>query len=147
MFSLVPFSRNSIIGNDVTNLRKLLDSFWEDNGLMRTFDEFGAFKTDVKETEKEYILEAELAGVTKERINLKVEDETLTISVNSNEEKNSQENNYIRRERRSGSFSRKFRLEGIKDDEISANYENGILKVVLPKDDEKKERVRNIDIQ
>jgi HSP20 family protein len=147
MFNLVPFKRNNNVSDDFMDMRKFMDSFWDDTGLMGVFrDNGGGFKADIKETEKEYILEAELPGVNKENINLKIEEETLKISVNTSEEKKDERSNYIRRERRVGTYCRSFHLQGIKEEEVSANYENGILKVILPKDDVKREKGRNIDI-
>ena len=93
-------------------------------------------------------MEAELSGVLKESIQLKIEDETLTISVNTQEEKKEEEKkNYISRERRTGNICRAFRLEGINEEKLFANYENGLLKIRLAKDERIKEKGRNIEIQ
>ena len=70
----------------------------------------------------------------------------LTISAHKNEEVNEERDNYIRRERRVGQVSRSFWVSGIKNDEVKAEYKNGLLRIILPKDNEGNRRGRRIDI-
>ncbi len=107
----------------------------------------GLMRTDVMEKENGYQLEAELPGFNKEDIKIDLKDDTLTISAahtENNDEKN-EEGKYIRRERRSTSYQRSFHVEGLKPEDIIAQYRNGILTVNLPKKEavpEKEEPIR-----
>jgi len=100
-------------------------------------------RVDIKENEKEYIVEADLPGVKKEEINIELNNDRLTISVARNEEKE----NYIRKERRSGSYCRSFHVENVVEDKISAKFENGVLSMVLPKKESGENRKNRIEIQ
>ena len=93
------------------------------------------FRTDVRETETGYLLEAELPGFKKEEIAVDIEGKALTITAKKeeNDEKKDEKEGYLRKERRSGTYSRSFRLNGIVTEEITASYEDGILRVALPK--------------
>ena len=92
-------------------------------------------RTDVIEKEDSYQLEAELPGFNKEDIKVDLKNDTLTISASHNENKDEKDENgkYIRRERRSSSYQRSFHVEGLKPEDISAQYKNGVLTVHLPK--------------
>jgi len=85
------------------------------------------------DSENEYIVEAEVPGIRKEDIDLNIEEENLVISVNRTEEVNKEEKNYIHRERRASSMSRRIRLQGAKLDEITAKLDEGILVINIPK--------------
>ncbi|MBQ8409393.1 MAG: Hsp20/alpha crystallin family protein [Clostridia bacterium] len=144
MFELTPFAR----GN---HLFAAYDPFKEMEEFEKHF--FGrqlpAFKTDIRETEHAYILESDLPGFRKEDIRAEVRNGTLTIHAehrSEHDEKN-EKNNYIRRERSYGSFTRSFDLDGIKSDEITASYKDGVLSLTLPKAEAKLEEGRQLDIQ
>ncbi len=144
MFELTPFVR----GN---HSLAAFDPFKEMEEFEKHF--FGrqlpAFKTDIRETEQAYILEAELPGFSKEDIHAEVRNGYLTIHAehkSENDEKD-ENNNYIRRERSCGSFTRSFDLSGIKSDDISASYKDGVLLLTLPKAETKLEEGRRLEIQ
>ena len=106
-------------------------------------------KTDVKETEKNYILDVDLPGFKKEDVNLNLENGYLTISA-KREHKVDNENrkeNFVRRERSFGQFSRSFYVGNVEQDEIEAHLENGILTIKLPKEEEKKAKSNRIEIK
>lgn len=106
-------------------------------------------KTDVKETEKDYILDVDLPGFKKEDVNLNLENGYLTISA-KREHKVDNENrkeNFVRRERSFGQFSRSFYVGDVEQDEIEAHLENGILTIKLPKEEEKKTKSNRIEIK
>ncbi|NLJ99223.1 MAG: Hsp20/alpha crystallin family protein [Tissierellia bacterium] len=90
-------------------------------------------KVDIKEKNKEYLLEAEIPGVDKENINLEINDDVLTISVERKEEINEEKESYIRRERRYGSFRRSFYVNDVDQEKIKAKFKDGLLHVKLPK--------------
>ena len=97
-------------------------------------------KTDVKETETGYEVDIDLPGFKKDEINAKLENGYLTISAAKGLDKDEQDKNgkYIRKERYAGSMSRSFYVgEGVTQDDIKAKYEDGILRLVVPKKDAK----------
>lgn len=94
------------------------------------------FKLDIEEKGNEYIIEAELPGVTKEEINLEVNDGRLTISIEREESEERQEKKYLHRERRYSSMSRSIYLGDAKDGDITAKLEDGVLCIIVPKKEE-----------
>ena len=103
-------------------------------------------KTDVKETDSTYELDVDLPGFKKENISAQLEDGYLTITANKGLDKDEQDKDgkYIRQERYSGSCSRSFYVgEGVTQDEIHAKFEDGILKLSIPKKDAKAVEKKN----
>lgn len=129
------------------------------SSLMDLFDEFErsvfgengrrlpAFSTDIRDEGDHYLLEAELPGFRKEDIDLDVKDGFLTISASRQESGETKQGGYLCRERRSGSFSRSFNLDGIQEDGITASYNDGVLELTLPKRQEALPQSRKIAIQ
>ena len=88
---------------------------------------------NMKETPKEFLLEVAAPGLERKDFNIEVKNGTLCISAEKEEDKK-EDNGYFRREYTYNSFSRSFTLpENVKKDKIDAKYDNGILKVSLPK--------------
>ena len=101
----------------------------------------GMMKTDVKETEKTFELEMDLPGFKKEDVTAKLDSGYLTISASRNEENDEKDEDgkYIRRERYTGSCSRSFYVgENVTEEDIQAKFDNGTLKLSIPKDIPKK---------
>ena len=144
MFEIIPYARNNHFLGSYDPF-KAMEEF-EKNFFGR---QLPAFKTDIRETEHAYILDAELPGFSKEDIHAEVRNGYLTIHAEhkSESEDKDEKNNYIRRERSYGSFTRSFDLDGIKSDEISASYKDGILSLTLPKAEAKAEEGRLLEIQ
>ena len=93
-------------------------------------------KTDVKETDNSYELDIDLPGFKKEDINVQLDNGYLTIVASKSLEKEDEheKSHYIRQERYSGSMSRSFYVgNDVKQEEIHAKYEDGILKLAVPK--------------
>ena len=94
-------------------------------------------KTDIKEMDNGYQLVVDLPGFTKDEIKASLENGYLTISAEKGLDKDEQEKEsgrYIRRERYAGACSRSFYVgEAVKDDNIKAKFENGTLKLMIPK--------------
>lgn len=150
MFGLTPYNRrnNDVArSNDFFDVRSLFEDFLSDSFMPGFFAQGGAVRADIKETEKEYIIDAELPGVKKEDIRLELRDDTLTVSVEKREEEKEERSNYIRQERKYGSYGRSFHVENVKNEAVTAKFENGILTVNLPKDENGNEKKRMIDIQ
>lgn len=102
---------------------------------------------DVYETENSYVLKADLPGIKKEDIQLDVNNNTLTIKGDRKFEEKVEKDNYLRIERRYGSFSRSFTLSDKVDKEnIAANYKDGVLEVTLPKKEEAKPKEIKVEV-
>lgn len=96
--------------------------------------------TNIKETKDSFNLEVAVPGMKKEDFQVQVDDNMLTIEANKEEEKKDENERYMRREFRSTSFSRSFSLpRHVATDKVDARYENGVLKIVLPKKEEAKQ--------
>lgn len=96
-------------------------------------------RTDVKESDGLYELDIDLPGFKKEDVKAELKNGYLTIqaSTDSNEEEKDENGKYIRKERYSGSCSRSFFVgEDITQEDIKAKFENGILKILVPKKEE-----------
>lgn len=97
-----------------------------------------AMKTDVKENKTSYELDIDLPGYKKEDVQAELKDGYLTISAATKNEKDEKDDSgrYIRRERFYGSCSRSFYVgDAVSQEEIKAKFEDGILKVSIPKKD------------
>ena len=128
MFDLMPFEHRG------RNLFNFFDDF-EKNFFGDLSTDFAQFRTDILDKGDHYLLQAELPGFHKEDINIDLSDNALTIRAEHNEQNDEKDDkgNYIRRERKYGSFVRSFSTEGINPDAISAEYNNGVLELKLPK--------------
>ena len=95
-------------------------------------------KTDVRETEEGYELDIDLPGFKKEEINAKLENGYLTVTAAKGLDKDEKDKKgkYIRQERYAGSMSRSFYV-GLRQEDVKAKFENGILRVSLPKEQPK----------
>lgn len=131
---------------DFFNVENFFENFLAEPFVSPFYPNRGQMRVDIKENDKEYIVEAELPGVRKDEINIDLRDNRLTISVERDEETREEKDNYIRRERRFGSMARSFYVDNIVDDKIDAKFENGVLTIVLPKKEEGVERGRRIQI-
>ena len=143
MFDLIPFgrlNRNSVYYDPFREFDELEKRFFPRSASL--------FKTDIKEIENAYVLEAELPGFAKEDISAEVKDNRLIIKAEhkSEKEEKDEKSNYIRRERSWGAYSREFDLSGIDADAIKASYENGVLELTLPKIAVKKEEAKKLEI-
>ena len=100
------------------------------------------FNTDlpavnIKENEKDFELELAMPGMKKDDFNVEVDDGVLTISSEVNNEDETKEDNYTRKEFSYASFRRSFTLpETVDEDNINATYVDGILRLTLPKKEE-----------
>ncbi len=141
MFSLIPFSRrNSDVSrrDDFFGIDRFFNDFFRDPFFSRFSPFASPIRADVKENDREYIVEAEMPGVRKEDISIEISDDVLTLGVDTKKEVNEESEGYIYRERSTGSFKRSFHIQNIKHDEIKASYKDGILTIKLPKDDKAK---------
>ena len=115
---MVPQSRNPLYGKHAKNL----------------------MKTDVRETENSFEVDMDLPGFKKDEVNLELKDGYLTVSADKalDKDKKDNEGRYIRQERWSGSCSRSFYVgDTVKPEDVHAKFENGILQIALPKQEQK----------
>lgn len=136
MFSLVPFRMNALD-------RTFWDDFFGEDLIPA---KFASFKTDIAENDKEYVIEADLPGFNKEAIRVEMVDNRLTISAKKDDAVEENNDNYIRKERYMGEVSRSFVMDDVKEEEIKAEFKDGVLKVVLPKKEPIQNRVRKIEL-
>ena len=150
MFELRPYSHKN---NSLYNPFKDMDEF-EKQFFGSPFGFFGStgldeFKTDIKDEGDHYELEADLPGFEKKDINLDVNGDVLTVRAerHSEHEEKYKKGKYVRCERSYGAYSREFDLSGVKADEITAKYENGVLKLNLPKKTENLPKSHHLEIE
>jgi HSP20 family protein len=93
-----------------------------------------ALALDVREDDNSYVVSAAVPGVNSDAIDVKVENDVLTIAAEVNEVHSEEDKHTLLKERRYGKFSRSLRFpENVDSDAIEATYENGVLTLTLPK--------------
>jgi HSP20 family protein len=103
---------------------------------------------DLVEEEDQYVLRADLPGLSDQDVKIELEDNVLSISGTRKSEHESRKEGYYRVERASGSFSRSLTLpEGVDPESIRAEFENGVLEVRIPKPEERKRRRVEIGVE
>lgn len=113
----------------------LFDDLFRDDFFDKKMPTF--MKTDIKELKDKYQLEVDLPGYKKENINIELEEGYLKISAKVEEKKDDEDSNYLHKERYYGECTRSFYVgEDIKEEEISAEFNDGILKIDIPKKEE-----------
>jgi HSP20 family protein len=94
---------------------------------------------DITETEDALVLTFDLPGLKEEEIQVELDDNVLTVSGERQRKHEAKQDDYYRYERRFGSFSRSVALpSGVKDDQIEAKYDNGVLEIRVPKPEQYK---------
>lgn len=135
---------------DMVTLREKMNRLFEDSLANKGEDkDFMASNwapaVDIYETGNELVLTAEVPGIDEKDIEIKIEDDTLTLKGERKFEKETKEENFHRIERSYGSFFRAFALpNSIDTDRIQAEFENGVLKIVMPKRQELKPKTVKI---
>ncbi|MRT17961.1 Hsp20/alpha crystallin family protein [Vitellibacter sp. q18] len=132
-------------------LPSLLDNLFLDNRVdaLNNYETFSIPAINIVENLPNFVIELAAPGLQKEDFTVEAEDDTLTIAAKKVVEKNeeSSDSKFMKREFNYSSFERNFKLpENIKTEEIQASYENGILRVTLPKVEEKKALKRMVEI-
>ena len=141
MLNLVPYRKHNVLYNPFHELEEFERSLFAPDTL-------ASFRTDIEDAGDKLVLSADLPGFQKEDIHVDIDSDRLTINAerHSNYEKKDNRGNYLRCERSYGSYSRTFSLDGIDADNISASYENGVLKLDLPKQQATKPDCRRLEI-
>lgn len=146
MFELKPFRRTEDL------FERMLNSFnevFDRNEISTLNGNFKTFRTDVRETEKAYLVEAELPGFEKGDITIEVDDNYLTIRAKRDVEKETRDKDdlIIRQERRYGEFMRRFYVDNIDEEKIKAKLKKGVLKIEVPKLKPSKPPRKQIEIE
>ncbi len=134
MFDLVPFGKRR-------------DDAFNDDFFAPIKSSTMSFRTDIRESDQAYLIEAELPGFKKEEIDIDYASPYLTIKAVRKEE-NAEENKdhqIVRRERRYGEYVRRFYVQDIAEEEIRASLKDGLLKLEVPK--RQKPQGKRIEIQ
>lgn len=148
MTNLIPFKgkNTNLSTQGFGNIFNMIDDFFTDDFPVRRSLSHDTFKIDVRDEEKNYLIEAELPGVNKEDITLSVDDGILTIAVKHEEQKEEKDKNYIHRERRYSSMERRLMLGDVDGAGITAKLNYGLLEVKIPKK-EKQDTSKKIEIE
>ncbi len=145
MSNLIPyrFGRHPIARSEFPSLMDdFFRPFFGSNELVET-----SLRVDVKDEGDHYLLEADLPGLKKEDVHIDVEDGVLTISAQTQEQKEEKKADYVFNERRQMKYQRSFSLSGIDEAAISAKCEDGVLKLTMPKMVEEVKSGRRIEIE
>lgn len=103
---------------------------------------FDLMRTDIREVENAFELDIDMPGCSKEDVKAQILDGYLVVSAStsSEREEKDEQGKFLRRERYSGSMSRRYYVgDGIRQEDIKARFEDGILKLTIPKEEPKKE--------
>ena len=150
MFEMKPYAKkNNSLYNPFCDMDEFEKRFFSspfgffDNGSL---DEF---KTDVKDEGDRYELEADLPGFDKKDIHLDINGDTLTVSAerHSEHEEKDKKGKYVRCERSYGTYSREFDVSGVNTEGIKAKYENGVLKLTMPKKADALPETKRLEIE
>ena len=136
MFEMRPYAkRNNSLYNPFRDMDEFEKKFFSSPFGFFDTNVLDEFKTDIKDEGDRYELEADLPGFDKKDIHLDVNGDTLTIHAErkAEQEEKDDKNNYVRCERSFGSYSRQFDLSSVDADHMKATYDNGVLKLEMPK--------------
>jgi HSP20 family protein len=132
--SIIRYNANEFVP---TSFSTLIDRFFNDS-LARTGGSNFLPKVDVAETDKAYEIQVAVPGMKKEDFSIELNDNFLTISGERKLTNEKKEKNFHSIETQYGAFSRSFNLpENVDATKINAAYTNGILELVIPKDEKK----------
>ncbi|HEY9169812.1 MAG TPA: Hsp20/alpha crystallin family protein [Lutibacter sp.] len=157
MSNLVNVPKNGSLANTDSNINFPTWSNWLDDIFNRDLPSVFTSnfntgitlpKVNIKETADAFMVEMAVPGLKKSDFHIDLDNQVLSISTETKEENERKEENYTRREFGYSSFKRTFTLpESVNDEEIKANYNEGILSVLLPKKEEAKQKpARSIKI-
>ncbi len=125
-------TRDSLFDDLFNELYSLPTSFLSKSGMDLSP------RIDVSETDAEYKIEAELPGINQKEIDVKIDNNILTIKGKKEDTKEEKDKNYHLRERYYGMFQRSISLpSNIEPDKIDASFKNGVLHIVVPKNDKR----------
>lgn len=131
--------------SDMMSLRNAMDRLFEDSYIRpsRLWPELGrgelSLDLDVYQTDNDVVVKATIPGIKPDEVDISLTGDVLTIKGEHKEEKEVKEEDYFRKERRYGSFSRSIQIPvSVKSDKAEAMFDNGVLTLTLPKAEEVK---------
>ncbi len=130
----------SVFGENLFDEMMNMNDFFGDQSPLYGKHAKNLMKTDIREHESGYEVDIDLPGFKKDEINLQLDNGYLTVSAAKGLDKDEQakDGTYIRKERYAGSCSRSFYVgEGVTEEDVHAKYEDGILKLAIPKKEDK----------
>ncbi len=132
---------------DIDNIGREMNHFFESSPF-GVFGRSTSPRIDVYQTENSVILKAEIPGVSKDDLNVYVDENSIRLSGQTKKGDDYKEDNVYRTERYYGSFSRTIPLPvEVKSEQAKAEYKDGILSITVPKVETTKMKGRRIDIQ
>ncbi|WP_102819207.1 Hsp20/alpha crystallin family protein [Mesotoga sp. Brook.08.YT.4.2.5.1] len=142
---MLAIRRGSDVFRPFEEIQREMDRLFNEafRGLNDQSKEAGMFspEVDIYEKDNSVFIEMDIPGIKKDELEIKVEDDVLSIKGEKKLEREEKERDYHRYERYSGAFQRIFRLpEYVKSDDVKAKYEDGVLKLELPKKERSQER-------
>jgi len=138
-----PFRNLSTLQDQVNRLFETNFPARSDNSALTTW----APAVDIYETENELVIKADLPEMNEKDLDVRVENNMLTLRGERKFEEKVKEDNYLRIERTYGSFSRSFSLPNtVNTEAIKAEYKNGVLRVELPKRAESKPKQVKVNV-
>lgn len=114
-------------------LDNIFDNFMDDENMTN-------MKCDIYQKDNCYHIEADIPGIDKKDITVECNDGYLTISAVKDHEENKEEKDFIRQERFYGQIKRKFYVGKVDEEAIKASFDNGVLKIIVPKEDKEKSK-------
>ena len=138
---------------ELTGLQGSINRLFDDNFRFlkspeRAFEQGFNFPVDIKNTPEAVQIKAELPGMNKEDITVNYKDNMLTIKAERKQEEKEEGGNYLRVERSYGSFIRSFSVDlPVKREEIKAHYQDGVLEIILPKEEEPGKKEFTVEIE
>jgi HSP20 family protein len=132
---------------EMAGMRDQMDRFFEDffSRSPISYEGYGVVDVDMMQTDDDVIIEASIPGINPDDINISVTGDTLTIRGEIKSDEEVKEANYHMREIKRGSFARSILLPSqVVSDKAKAEFENGILKLTLPKAEEVKPKTITI---
>jgi len=131
---------------DIDNIGREINRFF-DFMPSRLFGGLSSPKVDIYQTENDVVVKAEIPGVSKEDLNVYIDENTIRISGQTKRENEVKDEDIYRSERFYGRFSRNIPLPvEVKSDEAKAEYKDGILSITVPKAEPSRTKGRRIDI-
>jgi HSP20 family protein len=140
--SLIKWDPFRELGTFPSRFGRFLDKDWEKALSTTAWNP----SVDIFENDNDIVVKVEVPGMNSKDIDVRIENNVLMLKGERRFEKETKEENYHRVEREYGSFSRSFALPtAVKEEKVTAEYKDGILKIVLPKKDEVKPKSIKIE--
>ena len=145
MFELIPFREDDLARHD-DFFSPFVKNFFNDDYFTEMSNIHKNFNVDLKETDENYLIEADLPGTKKEDISIDFHNNYLVINAKRQESVEDKKENYVRRERHYGEFKRNFYIDNADENKIDASFNNGVLKITIPTINQDNDKRKKIEI-